>query len=169
MVWPFCPGSITNFPALPQSAKSTLSGDTVEIPNIVAYFSNNYRKYVMSYYKLSYQGQTKLPFPPVRLNYPPEEAYTYIKVQTQSTYLEELSYPLRDSLFINGLEPFDEITKKERYVGATKFMEAGQPWETKVTMRYYPSSCLSRIVVWFTVVVSLYLISKLFFRTFRHG
>jgi len=169
MVWPFGSRSISDFPALPQSAKSTLSGDTVQLPNLVAYFSNNYRKYVIAYYKLSYQGQTKLPFSPLRLNYPPEDAYIYIKDQTQSTYLEELTYPLRDSLFINGLEPFDETTKEERYAGATKFMESGQPWETKVIMRYYPSNCFSRVTIWFTIVVALYLVSKLFSKTFKHG
>lgn len=154
------PGSIKDFPALPDSAKSTLSGDTVELPNIAGYFSNNYRGFVTSFYKSHYNRSTWLPFPPIRLNYPPEYAFTAIKVQTHSTYLEEYVYPLRDSLFVNGLEPFEQ-SGKPRYSGAVPFKEEGGLWETKTTLRYYPSSYPSRILIFFGVELSLIFLWKI--------
>jgi len=164
MIWPFGPHSIVDFPALPQSAKSILSGDTTEVKNVSAYFSNNYRKYVVYYYNLVFQGLSKFPIPPLVLNYPPEEAFSYIKDQTQSTYLEEVSYPLRDSIFINGLEPYEAETLSPRYEGASMFTEGGQLWQTKVTLRYYPSTILSRIIVWISIILSFILLSKTFYR-----
>lgn len=148
LVWPFEPKTISDFSPLPQSTKSDLSGDTVEVPNITAYFSNNYRNFVTKYYRNQYQFMTKFPFPPLVLNHPPEHAFHYIKDQTQSTYLEEYVYPLRGSLFVNGLEPFDEKTKEARYSGATYFNASGINYETKVTLRYYPSRVANRIGVW---------------------
>lgn len=148
LVWPFEPKKISDFASLPQSTKSELSGDTVEVPNISAYFSDNYRSFVTKYYRDQFQFMTKFPFPPLTLNHPPEYAFNYIKDQTQSTYLEEYVYPLRGSLFVNGLEPFDEKTKEPRYDGATRFAAGGMLYETKVTLRYYPTKIIDRIGVW---------------------
>ena len=39
-----------------------------------------------------------------RLNYPPEDAQTLIRDQTQATFLEEIVHPMRESLFIAGNE-----------------------------------------------------------------
>jgi hypothetical protein len=162
MMWPFGPRSIADFPALPQSVKSTLSGDTTEVANISAYFSDNYRKFVIPYYYLVFQGLSKFPIPPLELNYPPEDAYIYVKDQTQSTYLEEIAYPLRDSIFVNGLEPFDEKTTEPRYAGASKFSEAGRFWQTKVTLRFYHASLLARFAVLILIICSLYLLRMVF-------
>lgn len=154
------PDSITDFPALPNSTKSTLSGDTIEIPNISAYFSDNFRDFSIPYYSTSYIGKTVFPFKPMRLNYPPEFAFTAIKDQTQSTYLEELTYPMRDSLFINGLEPFTK-DGEARFTGATFFEEGGNEYLTKVTLRYYPSSIYVRLIVWLGIGASLVLVDKM--------
>lgn len=162
LVWPFGPKSINDFSALPQSVKSTLSGDTVEVPNVSAYFSNNYRSFVTKYFYRQFQYLTKFPFPPLVLNHPPEYAFNYIKDQTQSTYLEEYVYPLRGSLFVNGLEPFEETTKKGRYLGATYFDAGGQLWETKVTLRYYPTKLINRLLVWFLINLSFFFLFRLF-------
>ena len=140
------PTSITDFPAMPNSHTSTLSGDTVQVPNVVAYFSDNYRDFVIPFYSNAYKTKAKLPFDPIRFNYPPQFAYTAIKDQTQSTYLEELTYPLRDTLFVNGMEPFTK-DGKHRFEGATLFVHDGEH-ETKVTLRFYPSSRIIRILVW---------------------
>ncbi len=167
LVWPFEPKSILDFSPLPQSAKSTLSGDTIEVPNVSAYFSDNYRGFVSKYYRNQFQYITKLPFPPIVLNHPPEYAFDYIKDQTQSTYLEEYAYPWRGRLFVNGLEPFEEKTKQPRYEGATKFEAQGMLYETKVTLRYYPTPLWARIVVWFgvniIVVLFFFFVRNLFF------
>lgn len=159
MLWPG-PAHITQFPALPSSAKSTLAGDTVQIPEVAAYFSDNYREFVIPFYSKAYQQFTKFPFAPIRLNYPPEFSWTAIKRHTDSTYLEELVYPLRDSLFVNGFEAFyqDDTPK---FWGATKFEQEGRMWDTKATLRFYPSSILARLIVWFGIILSVLWIYKL--------
>ncbi len=169
LLWPYGPGSIEDFSSLPNSARSTLSGDTVQVPNLKAYFSNNYRAFVIPFYQNQFQTMTKFPFPPLRLNHPPEYAYQMIKDQTQSTYLEEFTYPLRASIFVNGLEPFDETTKEPRYSGATLFEQSGGMYETKVTLRYYPSSYVARIVVWLGINLSVILIWKVGKKILKNG
>lgn len=154
------PKSIKDFPALPDSTKSTLEGDTIQVPNVSAYFSNNYRRFVIPFYLELFTKKTLLPFYPLRLNYPPEFAFTAIKDQTHSTYLEELVYPLRDSLFINGLEPFEE-NGEPKYLGASLFGVGGINYQTKVTLRYYPSSILVKIIVWLGINISAVYIYKL--------
>lgn len=154
------PSSVENFPPLSDSLRSTLSGDTWQVPNVIGYFSDNYRDYVTPFYKESYQQQTLFPFLPLRLNYPPEFAFTAIKDQTQSTYLEEFVYPLRDSLFVNGLEPFYP-DGQSKYWGAIKFIEDGKSYDTKTTIRFYPSSLWTRVVVWFGITLSICMLWKL--------
>jgi hypothetical protein len=167
LIYLLIPGanSIKDFPALPDSLKSSLEGDTIQVPNVSAYFSNNYRDFVIPYYYESYQEQTAVPFAPLRLNYPPEFAFTAIKDQTQSTYLEEFVYPLKDSLFINGLEPVEK-DGTPRYVGGGRFEMEGRFIDTKVTLRYYPSTVSIRLLVWLGInvsVIALFMMSKKIF------
>lgn len=154
------PTSITDFAVLTDSKKSTLKGDTVEIPSITAYFSNNYRDFVVPFYSEDYKNLTKFPFKPLKLNHPPEFAFTAIKIQTQSTYLEELTYPFRNSLFVNGLEPFDKEGNR-RYSAATFFEQDEELFETKVTLRFHYSPLWVRIVVWLGINISAFLIWKM--------
>ncbi len=155
------PRSISNFADLPNSIKSNLPGDTVQVPNVAGYFSNNYRDFTTTFYKKNYQSLTLFPFPPIRLNYPPEFSYTAIKDQTQSTYLEEYVYPLRDSLFVNGFEPFYE-DGTPKYDGAIKFDIGPIFYDNKATIRFYPSNIIVRIVVWLGIISSTYLLWKMF-------
>lgn len=159
MLWPG-PSKISDFMALPYSAKSKLEGDTIQIPNVAAYFSNTFREIVGPFYSANYQRKTFLPFGPLRLNHPPEYSWTAIKKHTDSTYLEELVYPLRDSLYVNGFEPFYS-DGKPKFWGSTKFDVAGQSFYTKTTLRFYPSTRITRILVWFGIITSIYLLSKL--------
>lgn len=155
------PNSIKSFSDLPNSAKSDLPGDTVQVPNVAGYFSNQYRSDVTNFYKLSYKNLTWLPFLPIRLNYPPEFAYTAIKDQTQSTYLEELVYPLRDSLFINGFEPFYQ-DGTIKFPGADLLGFQGSYYQTKATIRFYPSPIWVRALVWLGIIGSIYFLWKLY-------
>ncbi len=159
MLWPGS-GKISSFKALPNSAKSTLSGDTVQIPNVSAYFSNNFRKFVIPFYTENYQQNSFLPFPPLRLNHPPEYSWDVIKKHTETTYLEELVYPLRDSLYINGYETFRPDGTPVFY-SVPKLEEGGREWFTKVTLRLYSSNFLIRIMVWAGIIFSIIWISKL--------
>lgn len=153
MMWPG-PASIQNFQSLPDSEKSTLSGDTWQIPDVAGYFSNNYRNFAVPFYSTIYQGLSHFLIPPVRINYPPEFAFTAIKKYTESTYLEELVYPLRDSLYVNGYEPFYQ-DGKPKFWGSSKFVPSDKEWDTKVTIRFYPSSFWARLLVWSGVVLSV--------------
>ena len=154
------PGKISDFEALPSSTKSNLEGDTIQIPNVAAYFSNNYRDFIIPFYIRNYIEKTFLPFPPLRLNHPPEYSWTAIKKHTDSTYLEELVYPLRDSLYINGYEPFyPDGTPK--FWGSTTFDANGQQWFTKTTLRFYPSPLWARILVGLGVLLSFFWMKKI--------
>lgn len=155
------PGRISDFKALPDSEKSSLAGDNIsQVSNVSAYFSNNYRKFVTDYYLKNYQDKTWFPFPPLRLNHPPEFSWKVIKVNTDSTYLEEFVYPLRDSIYVNGFEPYYG-DKTPKYWGATKFSENGNIWYTKVTLRFYPSNLAVRLLVWSGIISSILMLYRL--------
>ncbi len=159
LIWPG-PSKISDFKPLPSSDKSTLEGDTIQVPNVVGYFSNNYREFVVQFYLNVYQGLSHFPFPPLRLNRPPEYSWIAIKKHTDSTYLEELVYPLRDSLYVNGFEPFYEDSTP-KFWGSVKLNEGKNLWYTKTTLRYYHSNEIVRILVWCGIISSIYLLSKL--------
>lgn len=159
MLWPG-PSKIDQFAALPSSEKSKLEGDTIQIPNVSAYFSNNFRDFAVPFYSGYYQNVTKFPFPPMQLNHPPEFSWTAIKKHTDSTYLVELVYPLRDSLYVNGFEPFYE-NGEPKYWGAIKFEEGKNIWFTKTTLRFYPSPIWAKLLTWFGITLSLFLIYRL--------
>lgn len=159
MVWP-APSKISQFKALPDSDKSTLEGDTIQIPNVAAYFSNNFREFVVPFYKSDFESLNNLPFPPLELNHPPEFSWKVIKTNTDSTYLEELVYPLRGSLFVNGFEPFYQ-DGTPKFWGATKFEIPPNKWFTKTTLRFFPSPLVVRIFVWLGITISIFLLYKL--------
>lgn len=158
LMWPQ-PSTVTEFKALPNSVLSTLEGDTTQVPNVKAYFSDNFRDFTTNYYKDDFQNLFGLPFLPIRLNYPPEYAFVAIKDQTQATYLEEFIYPLKGSLYVNGLEPLYE-DGVPKYPGAIKFEEGGGEHFTKVTLRYYPSPIWARVGVWLGVNMIVILLWK---------
>jgi hypothetical protein len=159
MLWPG-PGKISDFKPLPDSSKSTLPGDTYQIPNVAAYYSDNFRVFVTSFYKSNYWRMTLLPFPPIVLIHPPEYSWLTIKKHTDSTYLEEFVYPLRDSIYVNGFEPFYP-DGSPKFWGSAKFDADGQSFFTKTTLRYYPSSVLSKILVWMGITLSIYWLFKI--------
>lgn len=167
LLWPG-PSKISDFEPLPNSLKSTLSGDTTEIPNVTGYFSNNYRNFIIPFYIKKYQRNSNFPFPPLRLNHPPEYSWTVIKKHTDSTYLEELVYPLRDSLYINGIEPFYE-DGTPKFWGSTQFDQGGNFWYTKATLRFYPSSIPIRLIVWLGLSLSILFLFKLGKKIILHG
>lgn len=159
MIWPG-PNKMSDFKPLPNSSKSKLAGDTWQIPNVVGYFSNNYREFVVSYYLKNYQQLSNFPFPPLKLNRPPEYSWQVIKKHTDSTYIEELVYPLRDSLYVNGFEPFYP-DGSPKFWGSITFDVDGLSWFTKTTLRFYPSNVLIRIIVWLGIITLIYLLVKL--------
>lgn len=154
------PKSVNDFPSLPFSLKSTQEGDTFQNPNIAAFYSQFRRTFITFFFKLNFEKRLipSLPIPVITLNHPPEYAYTYVRDQQESTFLEEYTRPLRESLFVNGYEPLIENyirRNKADYLG-NNIIYKGNLYASKTTLRYYPNSPISRTIVylgiWFTAI-----------------
>jgi hypothetical protein len=163
------PSKIEDFSSLPDSVKSEEPGDTIQNPNISAYFSDLYRSEVIPFYKndfnqkFSYFG-INLPF--TRLNHPPEKAVEVIRPYQQSYYLEELVHPMRESLYINGWEPYDEKGNK-RYKYSHGLVVNGREFISKTTLRYYPSPLWIRLVGWAGVMLAILFLYQLARRSLK--
>ncbi len=156
------PNSITQLPQLPNSLKSKEPGDTFQNPNNSAYFSKYYRSFVTSYYKSAFEKLNGFNnfLPSVKLNHPPEEAFQYIRDQQQSTYLEEFLYPFRDSLYVNGYEPYNQ-KGKPFYPGINRIIVNGKYFDTKTTLRLYHSKEQNRVIVYILMWVGILALLKL--------
>lgn len=145
--------SIDDFPALRASAKSNLEGDTIQNPNIAAYFSNFRRDYITYFYK-DFFSRTLIPFvslPVISINRPPEEAFKYVRDQQESTFLEEYVFPMRESIYVNGYDV--KLANDMYHKGARSFIGdhyyyGGKYFNTKTTIRYYPSNIILRILIY---------------------
>ncbi len=157
------PTSINNILPLPDSKKSAEPGDSIQVPNIAAYFSDNRRQAVTAFYReqFSYINILGFKIPALRFNHPPEDAYTYIRDQQPSTYLEEYSYPLRDSIYVNGFEPFDLNGKPYRR-GATLILIDSRYYISKTTLRYYGSNVFLRVFIYLLIWFSLWALFRLY-------
>lgn len=157
------PTKVEQFSPLPNSYKSQEPGDTTQIPNVAAFFTDLSRKEVTSFYYQNFKEVFSflgINLPIVKLNYPPQAAHDVIRPYQQSYYLEELVYPLKGSLYINGWEPFDEQGNK-RYPFSHPITIGDKPYKAKVTIRYYPAPLWVRLVTWGGVVISTLLLYKL--------
>lgn len=126
----------------PNSPQSGEPADT-ETPLRRAYFTDFTREEVMSHYKNQFQSIYTLNF-----NYPPEEAQTIIRDQTRSWYLEELSHPFRESVYINGFIP--QTDNEVILRGDRNFYQ-------KITIRYVPTTFFVRLSSGIGVIFSLFL------------
>lgn len=163
------PSKIEDFSPLPRSYKSNEPGDTIQNPNIAAYYSFFRRAEITDFYKTNFQNLHFCNFflnplcniAPIRLNHPPEYAYQYIRDQQMSTFLEEYTYPLRDSLFVNGYEPKIEHQIKRvptNFFGSTIHIK-GKFYNSKTTIRFYPSNIFIRVFVYLSVwFLAIYLV-----------
>lgn len=96
-----------------------------------AYFTNLSRQEVMDYYQHTFPQS-------LRLNHPPEEAVEFIRDQTKSSWLEELVYPLKTNLYINGFYP----TKPTEQINLE-----GIHYAAKITWHVIPSTLPTRLTV----------------------
>lgn len=146
------PTSISNFPSIPDSLKSDEPGDSYQVPNIAAYFSQFNRDEITKFYKEAYQKIFWMGFlfPPISLNYPPEYAKQYIRNEQKGTFLEEYVYPLRGSVFVNGYEPAveDEMNQKPRSFIGDHIHIKGNYYVSKTILRFYPSGVFERLLVY---------------------
>ena len=171
------PTKIDDFPGLPNSVKSQEPGDTYQNPNIAAYFSNYWRDFVTPFYYTTFNHLycqkifNTIPnpicyIPPIRLNHPPERAYEFIRDQQLSTYLEEYLYPMRESFFVNGYEPYDPQGVAFDF-RSQPLVVNGVEYPTKTTIRFYPSNPILRILVYMGIWVAIYFLIRGFKRTWR--
>lgn len=138
-----------NFPADPPNSLQSKEPADLESPLRRGYYTNLTRQEVMEYYEKEFnKGFIYAP----RLNYPPEESQTIIRDQTRSTYLEEITHPLRESLFISGLESKNSIYE---------FKFNGLTWEQKIIIKYVPSSIYIRIIIaLLSTILALWLVKE---------
>lgn len=91
---------------LPGSAKSREPAD-IALAYRPAYFTHLNRQQTMEYYSSHFSLVlfNNLRIRGYRLNYPPEDSSIWVRPHVYSSYLEEIVYPFRESLFINGFHP----------------------------------------------------------------
>ncbi len=131
------PGPLPNPPA--NSLVSTEPADTESIYR-KSYFTTLSRAEIMNYYRQNFPQS-------LRINHPPEEAATFIRDLTPSSWLEELNRPLKETVYINGYYPqkaTDQIYRN------------GNHYQAKITVRYVPSHPVTRITVLILTSLALY-------------
>jgi len=149
-------------PDLPNSAKSDLPGDTVQISNVTAYFTNMTRTEVMNFYKAYYSGLFR-----INLNHPPEKAKDIIVNTIQSYYLEEFVLPFKESLYINGFEWENDVFTKVQNRSKNKLIFHNKEYKAKITLRRFPTNIPNRLIAFFateTGIIALALVIKSFGR-----
>lgn len=148
-----------SFPNPPSDSLQSNEPGDIESRLRRSYFTNFSREEVIRQYvdEFSKSRILSLPLPSYKLNYPPEEAQTKIRDQARSTFLEEIVHPFRESIFVNGFEPKDP--KDAIFI-------AERPWRQKITVRYYPSSVISRIVAMILIVIGTWYLLKEYSRVF---
>lgn len=114
-------------------ASSLISDEPSDTESIyrTAYYTTLSREEVMSYYKNNFKSV-------LHVNHPPEDGYILIRDQTRSSWLEELSSPLKDTLYINGYYP----TKPTEQINRN-----GVHYAAKITIKYVPSNTITRVTV----------------------
>jgi hypothetical protein len=135
---------------LPNSARSNEPGDTIQLKNVSAYYTNLSRTEVINFYKSSYTNPIV-----IRLNHPPELSKTIIKDTIQSYYFEEFSIPFKESLYINGYEwENDVFTKPEKRI-KNKMIYEGKEYRSKITLKTIPTSIPKRLISFFITEASI--------------
>lgn len=146
------PGPRLPPPDLPGSFKSTEPGDTYQIPNVSAYYTNKNRKTVINFYT-DYFSRSKflnILLPTYRFIHPPEYAKKVWIDTKKSFYLEEIVHPLRESLFVNGLEWRGQIYLPPEKRKPSRFLVGGKVWPAKVSLRWFYSPVWARLFIfWF--------------------
>lgn len=143
---------------IPNTVKSELPGDTTQIKNVSAYFGNLSRTEVINFYKANYHGPFR-----IQLNHPPEKAKEIIRDTTQSYYLEEIILPFKESIFINGYEWQNDVFTKPEKRYANKLLYNNIEYQTKITIKVFPTSIAQRLITFFILeaaIISIIFIYK---------
>lgn len=161
------PGSIGDFSPLPNSQKSDEPGDTVQVPQISAYFSDFDRAAITNFYRNNFRKQNLLGMiiPPISLNHPPEYARMVVRDQIYVTFFEEYVYPLRSSILVAGYEPYieNEMRKRQHNFVGDHLHINGVYYNSKTTLRFFNSKPVSSILVYLGIWLAgwgLYIVSR---------
>ena len=139
-----------NLPDLPNSAKSDLPGDTIQISNVSAYYTNMTRTEVINFYKAYYSGPFR-----INLNHPPEKAKEIIVNTIQSYYFEEFVLPFKESLYINGFEWENDVFTKPENRSKNKLIYQNKEYKAKITIRRFPTTVPKRLIAFFVTEIGL--------------
>ncbi|MDD2482649.1 MAG: hypothetical protein PHE32_02230 [Candidatus Shapirobacteria bacterium] len=127
-------------PDLVNSVRSDEPGDTIQLKNVSAYYTNMTRTEVMNFYKAYYSGSFR-----IIINHPPEKAKEIIRDTIQSYYFEEYVLPFKESLYINGFEwENDVFTLPEKRI-KNKLIFKDKEYKAKITIKTIPTSIPKRI------------------------
>lgn len=139
---------ISEIQPLPNALKSNEPGDTVQVPNVSAYYNNYTRQQVMDFYKKQFCCSSffDIPLPTVTLSHPPEYAKQRIRDEVLSWYFEELVHPFRESLYVSGWTPaLAQYSMNIRYDPIEK---DGVIYYQKTSVRIMPTPLWKRLVVY---------------------
>ncbi len=160
------PSPILPPPDLPESPKSDEPGDTWQITNVSAYYTDKSRQTVINFYTQYFSKSPflNIPLPTYRLNHPPEYAKQVFIDTKQSYYLEEIVHPLKESLFVNGFEWENDVftPPQSRAQNALKFQD--RIWKSKISLRWFYSPLLLNLIIFWASWVILWLIGKFFYQ-----
>lgn len=146
-----------SLPTLPNSLTSDLPGDTTQIANVSAYYTNSSRADVIGFYQKLFPKYFT-----IHLNHPPERAKDVIRDTTQSYYLEEFILPFKGSLFVNGYEWQNDVFTKPEKRAANKLIFKDQLFNAKITLKTYPVSIPKRLLAFFATEIAFGLIIFLY-------
>ncbi|KKQ91784.1 MAG: hypothetical protein UT58_C0010G0005 [Microgenomates group bacterium GW2011_GWC1_39_7b] len=134
-----------DFPIPPSDSIQSDEPADLETPQRRGYFTNFTREQVMVWYKNQFDRSVvyNIQLPTYRLNYPPENAQTIIRDQTRSTFLEQITHPFRESIYVNGYEPASE----ENYSVIN-----GRKFRQKIIIKYVPSVVPVRVAVFAGII-----------------
>ena len=161
------PGTINDYPPLPNSLKSDEPGDTYQIQNIAAYFSNFDRSFITYFYRQSYRDKFLFGFllPPISVNHPPKYALSTIRDQLfYVTFLEEYIYPLRGSILVAGYEPAveNDMVGADSNFYSDRIHINGNYYVSKTTLKSFHTTWYSRLFVYLGIWFSVFAIYKIF-------
>lgn len=150
-------------PSLPDSVKSTEPGDTIQVPRVSAYYSQHPRSFVTKYYQDQFSKTRPLgiKIPSYRLNHPPEYSRDKIRDQLQSSYFEEIVYPFRGSLFINGWEPEVYFAGNKSNIDRYSNTFEDKNYFSKVTLRPFYTNLIVRMLNYFAILITLIILYSL--------
>lgn len=153
-----------DFPALLGSVKSIEPGDTVQMANVAAYYTDMSRKEVLDYYTKYYSRSSfwGIPLITYRLNHPPERIREVLRATQQSTFVEEIVHPFRESIFVNGFEwnndPFTPVESRPKNI----LIVNGVTYQFKITLFYQESKIWQRLVIFYLTIVATYFLLRSF-------